>query len=266
MINLLNSFRFGLHKLNLLSLSWHNDKFERWTRQCQQLWPHINEFYGKAYWGARKEASIYQASIKGTIPGEKVNDIERYSSKNYIIINNLPLVHGTDYWEDVLTFFANYLNIKVERDSIVACHPLGPIHNPSQPPAFIVKFVYFDVKDRICGRKHFLRNQLNPTNAKPIFLNERLTKRDADLKDYLKGLGLKTSTYKCAPQVFIEKHGSKPKPHNIVDMEDVDSLLAQGSLLSYSKNKKTLQSAPRTALFNFTEGGQKQVNGKEKAN
>ena len=205
----------------------------------------------------KKQASINKLVSRVQFLEKKVNDIERYSSKDCIIINNLPLVHGTDYWEDVLTFFANYLNIKVERDSIVACHPLGPIHNPSQPPAFIVKFVYFDVKDRIWGRKHFLRNQLNPTNAKPIFLNERLTKRDADLMDYLKGLGLKTSTYNCAPQVFIKKHGSKPKPHNVVDMEDADSLLAQGSLISYSKNEKTLQSASRTALFNFTEGGQK---------
>ena len=84
--------------------------------------------------------------------------------------------------------------------------------------------------------------------------------------DYLEGLSLKTSTYNCAPQVFIKKHGSKPKPHNVVDMEDADSLLAQGSLICYSKYEKTLQSAPRTALFIFNEGGQKQVNGKEKAN
>ena len=166
-----------------------------------------------------------------------MNDIERYSSKDCIIINNLPLVHGTDYWEEVLTFFANYLNIKVERDSIVACHLLGPIHNPSQPPAFIVKFVYFDVKETM-GKKTFPEKSANPTNAKPIFLNERLTKRDADLMDYLKGLGLKTSsTYNCA-QVFIKKHGSKPKPHNVVDMENADSILAQGSLISYSKNEK----------------------------
>ena len=132
MINLWNSFRFGLHKLNPLSLSCPNDKFERWTRQYQQLWPHINEFYGKAYWGAREEASIYQqASIKGTIPGEKGEWywkilIKRLYHERYcIIINNLPLVHGADYWEDVLIFFANYLNIKVERDSIVACHHWG---------------------------------------------------------------------------------------------------------------------------------------------
>ena len=133
-----------------------------------------------------------------------MNDIERYSSKDCIIINNLPLVHVTDYWEDVLTFFSNYLNIKVERDSIVACHPLGPIHNPSQPPAFIVKFVYFDVKENM-GKKTFPEKSANPTNAKPIFLNERLTKRDADLMDYLKGLGLKTYNRSTTAHKFLLK-------------------------------------------------------------
>ena len=181
-------------------------------------------------------------------------------------MNNLPLVHGTHYWEDVLTFFANYLNIKVERDSIVACHPLGPIHNPSQPPAFIVKFVDFDVKDRIWGKN--ISREISLTRQMQNRSSQRtVNKKRCRFNGFLKRIRHKNiRNYNSAPQVSIKKHGSKPKPHNVVDMEAADSLLAQGSLISYSKNEKILQSASRTALLNFTEGGQKQVNEKEKPN
>ena len=50
-------------------------------------------------------------------------------------------MHGSNYWVDVLGFFHAALNIKVNRDQLVACHPLGPIKDVSNPPAFIVKFV-----------------------------------------------------------------------------------------------------------------------------
>ena len=99
---------------------------------------------------------------------KKVNDLERYSSKDCIIINNLPLRHGSDYVEDVIAFFREAIDISVPRDSMVACQPLGPIRDIKNPPAIIVKFVYFDVKDGIWARKHFLRHYLNQINKKPV--------------------------------------------------------------------------------------------------
>ena len=77
----------------------------------------------------------------------EVNDLERYPSKDCVIINNLPLRHGTDYVEDVIAFFGKTIDINVHRDSIVACHPLGPIRDTQNPPAIIVKFLYFDFED-----------------------------------------------------------------------------------------------------------------------
>ena len=72
--------------------------------------------------------------------------------KKTVLLSTFYPLWMEDYWDDVLTFFAYNLNIKEKRDSIVACHRLCPTHKPSQPPAFIVKFVYFDVKDRVWGR------------------------------------------------------------------------------------------------------------------
>ena len=64
---------------------------------------------------------------------KKVNDLERSSSIDCIIINNLPLRHGSDYVEDVIAFFREAIDIYVPRDSKVACHPLGPIRDIKTP-------------------------------------------------------------------------------------------------------------------------------------
>ena len=64
-------------------------------------------------------------------------------------------MHGSDYWVDVRGFFHAALKIKVDRDQIVACHPIGPIKDVSNPPAFIVKFV-FRYQGPSLGPKTFL--------------------------------------------------------------------------------------------------------------
>ena len=69
---------------------------------------------------------------------KKVIDLEPYSSKDCIIINNLPLRHGSDYVEDVIAFFREAIDIYVvPRDSMVACHPLGPIRDFKTPQSFL---------------------------------------------------------------------------------------------------------------------------------
>ena len=52
-----------------------------------------------------------------------------------------------------------------------------------------------------------MRNQLNSAKAKPIVFNERLTKRDANLTDYLKRLGLRTAT--CNYSILLKEDKSK---------------------------------------------------------
>ena len=112
--------------------------------------------------------------------------MERYSLKDCIIINNLPLVHGTNYWEHVL-FFSTITSIL--KFSTVACHALGPIKTQISRQHSL----FTTLKDRVYGRKHFLRDQHNPINLRHIFLNERWTIRDVHLMDRMNGLGVKTN-------------------------------------------------------------------------
>ena len=193
-----------------------------------------------------KDRKIASLEEHVNILSKKVNEIERYSSKDCIIINNLPLMHGSNYWVDILGFFHAALNIKVDRDQIVACHPLGPIKDVSNPPAFIVKFVYFDIKDRVWGRKHFLRDYSNPVNSKPVYLYERLTKRDSQLLDYMKGLGFKTTTNNCIPQVFVKRANGKLSTHNVIDAKDADSLLSCSNVIMQNKVSSAVSVPPKT--------------------
>ena len=101
-----------------------------------------------------------------------------------------------------------------------------------------MKFVYFDVKDRIWARKLFLRQYLNQINKKPVYLFERLTKRDSDLLDFMKGLNLKTTTNNCAPQVFI-KNG-KVFTHNVADSVHAETLVASGKAQILAKKRKSI--------------------------
>ena len=80
---------------------------------------------------------------------KKVNDLERYTSKDCVIIKSLPWRHSTDYVEDEIALFREAIDINVPRDSMVACHPVGHIRDIQNPPAIIVKFLFFDLKDRI---------------------------------------------------------------------------------------------------------------------
>ena len=154
-------------------------------------------------------------------------------------------MHGSNYWVDILSFFHAALNIKVDRDQIVACHPLGPIKDVSNPPAFIVKFVYFDIKDRVWGRKHFLWDYLNTVNSKPVYLYERLTKRDSQLLDYMKGLGFKTTTNNCIPQVFVKRANDKLSTHNVIDEKHADSLLSCSNVIMQNKVGDGVSVPPR---------------------
>ena len=51
-----------------------------------------------------KNAIIVKLTSRVQFLEKKVNDIERYSSKASIVLNNLTLVQGNDYWEDVFLF------------------------------------------------------------------------------------------------------------------------------------------------------------------
>ena len=97
----------------------------------------------------------------------KVNEMERYSSKDCFILQNLPLRSG-NFTQDVLTFFNEVMGVEANSYDLKACHPLhGPV-SQNQKCVVIVKFVYFDIKNRIYGRKKLLKDFLHPVNKQPV--------------------------------------------------------------------------------------------------
>ena len=146
--------------------------------------------------------------------------MERYSSKDCVFLQNVPLRSG-NFTQDVLAFFNEVMGVEVNSYDLKACHPFGPV-NQNQKCVVIVKFVYFDIKNRIYDRKNLLNDFLHPVNKQPVFILERLTQRDSELLDYFRGLQIYTVTYNCAPQVFVSKADGGFQWHNFVDIKDAD--------------------------------------------
>ena len=104
-----------------------------------------------------------------------------------------------------------------------ACHFLGLV-SQNQKCVVIVKFVYFDIKNRIYGRKMLLKEFLHPVNRQPVYITEKRTQRDSKLFDYSRGLRMYTVTFNCAPQIFVSKANGGFQRHNLVDMKDADQI------------------------------------------
>ena len=122
-----------------------------------------------------KDTEIRNLSNRVNYLEVKVNELERYSSKDCVIIQNLSMLHGNTI-RDLLDLFNNVLGLDVSDYDMKASHPLG-IVSRNQKTSVIVKFVYFETKNRVYGRKNFLKNVLNPVNKEPVYFTERQTKR-----------------------------------------------------------------------------------------
>lgn len=186
-----------------------------------------------------KDKKINELECEVKYLSKKVNEIERYSSKDCIIIKNLP--NKGNLLQDILYFFNDVMGVEVYAQDLKAFHPLGK-PGEGKTPNVIVKFIYFGLKDRIWARKYMLKNTKKPHNGYPIYLFERLTKSDADLLNYANNLGLKTTTYNSTPQLLV-KTGSGVRFHNIVDVKDVDELFASGKAIP--KKQSELATASR---------------------
>ena len=161
----------------------------------------------------------------------KVSELERYSSKDCPIINNLPLLNG-DYTKGVLALFTDVLAVEVTAYDLRAVHPLGVV-SENKPCTVITKFVFFEIKNRIRGRKNILKNYVNPANKRPVFLNERLTQRDLELKNYAKSLGMYTTTFNSAPQVLVPN--GEYQRHTLVDFKDADDIFQKKKPLFFKQ-------------------------------
>ena len=57
---------------------------------------------------------------------KRVNEMERYSSKDCVILQNLPLGSG-NLTQDVLAFFNDVMGVEVNSYDLKVCYHLGPV-------------------------------------------------------------------------------------------------------------------------------------------
>ena len=138
----------------------------------------------------RKGERIKQLESQMTGVTIKVNELERYESKD-----------------------------------LKACHPLGK-GTSSYPPKIVAKFIYNDQKDRVWARKRLLRSYQNPSNLKPVFITERLTKYDVELKQAAEQHNLFVSTYNSQPLLYVVQDGKRVSQvinstQDILELKDV---------------------------------------------
>ena len=119
---------------------------------------------------------IQERDSEVTLLRNKVADLEArvieqeiYSSKNCLIIENLPIEdRNAPLSLQVCHFFQKFLNHETRPNNFKACHYLGKWQNDTFPPAVIVKFLFFDKKNELLGRKSWLPRKTNQCNGYPI--------------------------------------------------------------------------------------------------
>ena len=135
----------------------------------------------------------------------RVAEQERYTSKDCVIIENLPWKRNNQSLTDqICLLFQQYLNYTIHPRNIKACHPLANWKNDSYPPPVIVKFIYCDDKNEIYNRKSWLASQPNPVNHKPIAIKERLPANDKRIRDRANELGLISTSVNCRIKLFTK--------------------------------------------------------------
>ena len=133
----------------------------------------------------------------------QVAEQEKYSSKDCIIIENMPINRSNEpLSHQVCRFLQTHMDHQTTPASFKACHFLGKWKNDRFPPAIIIKFIYFGEKDAIYSRKSMLARLVNQNNQKPIFLKERLPEQQRKLKTKAEEMGYITTTSNCTVKLF----------------------------------------------------------------
>ena len=180
---------------------------------------------------------------------------ERYSSKDSLIFENVPLINDKNcrLEDQMCSFLACFLDFKTEPANFKACHFLSPWKSNKYPPAVIIKFVYFGDKMEVFKRKAWLARNPNKFNNKPILIKERLSKTDNDIKNYADGKGLVTTTWNSQVRVF--RYG----PNGIAQSVGVDSFKSVDDLHDKAVKKATSQ----VSSFNNVQQVSSQTGGRK---
>ena len=174
---------------------------------------------------AEKEGEIISLRNRVTDLEQRVSEQEIYTSKDCIIIENMPHLNmNLHLQEQVCLFFEKYLGFTTNAYNIKACHYLSRWRNERYPPAIIVKFLYFDEKNELYGRKSWLAGKKHPVNTKPIFMKERLPRCQKEIFEHAKQEGLITSTYNCKVKVFTKTEDNQFRSVVVNSKKAVDDI------------------------------------------
>ena len=153
----------------------------------------------------KKNAQIRELRNEFTDLKERISEQEKNSSKDTIIINNLPWLQNV-LVSSVLPFFKTFLDNQLLREDLKACHFSSKCSDINMPPPVLVNLFYFHQKNDDYVRRSMLdkRGKQNPINTENIYINERLPKEQLLNKMYANDKGLITITYNCDVNLFLK--------------------------------------------------------------
>ena len=159
---------------------------------------------------------------------ERLRAQERYSSKDSLIINNPPFDPRDEknLLKNILEFITGTLKVRdVDRYSFKAYHLLPRPYLPDNLMLpIIIKFVYFNDKDRVFAARKLLKKVKNTINGKNIYINERLPSFDNQLQKDAEALNYITTTRNCIVSVLCEKADGTKLFIPIKSAEDLKAL------------------------------------------
>ena len=66
----------------------------------------------------------------------------------------------------------------------------------------ILKFLFFDEKNELLGRKSWLSRKTNQCNGYPIYIKERLPRHQKEIFDFAKAEKMIATTVNCKVKIF----------------------------------------------------------------
>ena len=170
----------------------------------------------------RKIDELSNVSIHSVITthdlSKRVLELERYSRKQCLILDSIEV--GRDQGlTTALNLLNNHLRININRQDIMACHPLGP----SEVAPVIVKFVYYHHMDTTWARKGHLRGLWNSLR-RYIYLRECLAQHDREIMMEAKNLNIRTITKNQEVSAVNPNKDEKVPPYKINHMNELHRL------------------------------------------
>ena len=159
----------------------------------------------------KQEQKLIDLERKQDEINDRLRAQERYTNKGCVIICNTPFDSrdSRNLLRNTLKFFEILLNIQLDENRIKACHILPGTAANGCPELVICKFVYFDEKDRVFGAKRKLKKVKSPLNNLKMYINEVLSKFEAEMNSEAKKMGMITLTKNCTVSVMVKNLQNK---------------------------------------------------------